>query len=49
MMQQRELAQHAYTQATLLVPAVELHRRYPETAGLAGTYTAADWPLEVSP
>lgn len=37
-------ARRAYERATLLAPASELHRRYPETASLAEKYTAAAWP-----
>jgi hypothetical protein len=33
-----------YEKATLLAPAVELHRRYPETASLTGKYQAAAAP-----
>lgn len=39
-----EDAQAAYANATALIPAVELHRRYPETASLSATYTAWRWP-----
>lgn len=41
---QTEQAAEAYANATTLVPAVELHRRYPETAPLARTYEPAAWP-----
>jgi tetratricopeptide (TPR) repeat protein len=41
---QADAAQEAYANATTLVPAVELHRRYPETAILADIYQAARWP-----
>lgn len=37
-------AASAYTNATQLVPAVELHRRYPETAHLSQAYPAFSWP-----
>lgn len=40
-------AQEHYEKATLLTPAVELHRRYPETSGLNEKYRAASWPQEV--
>jgi tetratricopeptide (TPR) repeat protein len=33
-----------YEAATLLAPAIELHRRYPETSALAGAYVAASPP-----
>jgi tetratricopeptide (TPR) repeat protein len=36
----------AYATATLLAPAVELHRRYPEVAKLAGRYGVAAAPKE---
>lgn len=39
-------AQKAYHHATTLVPPMELHRRYPETAHLAQTYTKAEWPVQ---
>jgi tetratricopeptide (TPR) repeat protein len=41
-------ARIAYRAATLLAPAVEIHRRYPETAQLAGKYQAAIWPGEAA-
>jgi len=44
---EREPAQAAYEAATLLSPLVELHRRYPETADLAGKYVPAAPPAEV--
>ncbi len=37
-------AASAYRRATLLCPAIELHRRYPETAQLAQTYAPAQTP-----
>jgi len=36
----------AYAKATLLAPAVELHRRYPEVAAMAGKYPVAVAPKE---
>jgi hypothetical protein len=42
-----EAAAEHYRTATLLAPAVELHRRYPETAGLAAKYAAEPAPAEV--
>lgn len=36
----------AYRRATLLAPAMELHRRYPEVAALAGKYQPAGAPAE---
>lgn len=41
---QAEKAQAAYASATSLVPAVELHRRYPETKHLQDLYTSSAWP-----
>jgi tetratricopeptide (TPR) repeat protein len=41
---QNHEAANAYRRATLLCPAIELHRRYPETASLAQTYPAAQTP-----
>lgn len=41
-------AQDAYTRATLLAPSIELHRRYPEMAPLAGRYTPAPAPPEAA-
>lgn len=41
---QTEQAGQAYAQATLMSPAVELHRRYPETADLANKYRATPAP-----
>ncbi|HUB25895.1 MAG TPA: hypothetical protein VL992_10740 [Tepidisphaeraceae bacterium] len=46
-LQNTQAASDAYRTATLLAPAVELHRRYPETAGLAGKYAAEPAPAEV--
>jgi hypothetical protein len=40
-------AADAYRTATLLAPAVELHRRYPETSKLAGRYQPQPAPAEV--
>jgi hypothetical protein len=37
-------AQTSYQNATLLAPAAELHRRYPETAALADKYRVAETP-----
>ncbi len=37
-------AADAFTKATTLVPAVELQRRYPETALLANHYPPVQWP-----
>jgi hypothetical protein len=45
---QTEAARSAYESATLLAPAMELHRRYPETADLATKYAAAALPPEVA-
>jgi hypothetical protein len=45
---QTDGARAAYESATLLAPAMELHRRYPETADLASKYTAAALPAEVA-
>jgi len=45
---QPEAAQAAYRTATLLSPAVELHRRYPETSVLAAKYAAEPTPPEVA-
>jgi tetratricopeptide (TPR) repeat protein len=44
---QTDNARGAYEKATLLAPAVEMHRRYPETADLARRYTPAPVPAEV--
>jgi Flp pilus assembly protein TadD len=41
-------ARVAYRTATILSPAMEIHRRYPETAQLAGKYEAAAWPGEAA-
>jgi tetratricopeptide (TPR) repeat protein len=46
---QTDNARAAYESATLLAPAVELHRRYPETSELAGKYAAAAYPAEALP
>jgi tetratricopeptide (TPR) repeat protein len=43
-LRQHEAAAAAYANATALVPAVELHRRYPETRSLADTCTPTAWP-----
>ncbi len=43
-----EEARATYRAATLLTPAIELHRRYPETAQLAPKYAAANWPGEAA-
>jgi hypothetical protein len=40
-----EAARGAYEKATLLTPEGELHRRYPEIAGLKGKY----WPVPAPP
>jgi tetratricopeptide (TPR) repeat protein len=48
MMGRTNEAQDAYTRATLLAPPVELHRRYPEVAQLAGRYTPAPAPAEAA-
>jgi hypothetical protein len=40
-----EDARQAYANATALTPAVELHRRWPETAGLAERYAATAWAI----
>jgi hypothetical protein len=40
-------AQSHFEKATLLAPAVELHRRYPETEVLSQKYAAAPVPKEV--
>lgn len=45
---QPEQARSHFHKATLLAPAVELHRRYPETAGLSEKYPAAVVPKEVA-
>jgi hypothetical protein len=37
-------AERAYQNATTLVPAVELHRRYPETKFLSDIFTPVAWP-----
>jgi hypothetical protein len=42
-----EAAKH-YHNATVLAPAVELHRRYPETQALASKYPAAQAPQEAA-
>ncbi len=39
-------ASKAYERATLLVPVVELERRYPETLGLGEKYGGSQWPGE---
>lgn len=44
---QHHEAANAYRRATLLCPAVELHRRYPETASLAQTYASAQTPADL--
>ncbi len=38
----------AYQDATILLPPVELHRRYPETRDLNGKYAPASWPSSMS-
>lgn len=43
-----EQAGDAYAAATTLSPAPELHRRYPELAGLIGRYQPAPAPAEVA-
>jgi hypothetical protein len=48
LLEQPEPAQTHYRNATLLSPAVELHRRYPETQALAGRYRPADAPQEAA-
>ncbi len=45
-LKQSDEAAAAFTNATRLVPAVELHRRYPETKHLSEHYTPATWPNE---
>jgi len=40
-------ARAAYTNATLLAPAAELHRRYLEVSTLASKYTPAEAPVEM--
>jgi tetratricopeptide (TPR) repeat protein len=40
-LQRSDEAQQSYLNATLLVPAAELHRRYPETKVLSGRYSYA--------
>lgn len=44
LLNQTDAARSDYESATLLAPAAELHRRYPETAVLAGKYAAAVAP-----
>jgi hypothetical protein len=44
LLNETEAARAAYESATLLVPPGELHRRYPETATLAGKYPATPVP-----
>jgi hypothetical protein len=48
MLGQSEKARTDYEEAALLAPAVELHRRYPETAGLSVKYPAGAAPAEVA-
>jgi hypothetical protein len=47
LLNQSDQAKSAYQTATLLAPAVELHRRYPETTDLARKYPAHPAPAEV--
>jgi len=41
-------AQHAFEKATLLMPLIELQRRYPEISPLVGKYVPSPAPLEVA-
>ena len=43
---QADAARTAYENATTLAPAIELHRRYPETQALADRYAAVPWPTK---
>lgn len=45
-LKQSDEASIAFTNATRLVPAVELHRRYPETKHLSEHYSPTAWPNE---
>ncbi|MGA2229541.1 MAG: hypothetical protein ABSH22_01330 [Tepidisphaeraceae bacterium] len=47
LLNQTDQAKAAYQTATLLAPAVELHRRYPETMDLARKFPAHPAPAEV--
>ncbi|HMB96079.1 MAG TPA: hypothetical protein VKK61_08585 [Tepidisphaeraceae bacterium] len=48
LLHQTDQAQSYYESATRLAPAIELHRRYPETAGLAEKYQPAQAPGEAA-
>ena len=48
LLQQENEARANYQKATLLAPAAELHRRYPETAMLAEKYQPAAAPKEAA-
>ena len=43
---QTDAARAAYENATSLAPAIELHRRYPDTQPLATRYPSAAFPTK---
>jgi len=47
LLERKDEARAAYTNATLLAPAAELHRRYLEVSTLASHYTPAEAPVEM--